>query len=66
MNVITEGKLPMETKISLNEHVEGEKIGLLKKRYHKPVLKTYGPVKYLTQGGTGTNAEGGSGMVGMM
>jgi uncharacterized protein YciI len=66
MNVITEGRLPMQTKISPNEHVKGEKVGLLKRHYQKPVLKTYGPVKHLTQGGTGSAAEGSSGMVGMM
>jgi uncharacterized protein YciI len=56
----------MQTKISPNEHVKGEKVGLLKRHYQKPVLKTYGPVKHLTQGGTGSAAEGSSGMVGMM
>ncbi len=40
----------MQTKTSLNEHAKGEKVGLLKKHYQKPVLKTYGPVKHLTQG----------------
>lgn len=36
------------------------------KPYDKPVLKTYGLVRDLTQGGTGAEIEGGSGMIGMM
>jgi len=63
MNIITEGKLPVQTKTSLNDPAKGEKVRLLKKHYQKPVLKTHGPVKHLTQGSGSRNGDGGQNMM---
>jgi hypothetical protein len=55
-------KLPVPIKTSVNEHAKGENVGLHKKDYQKPALKTYGPVKHLTQGTGGSRGDGGAGM----
>ena len=62
MDVIAEEKLLVQTKILPGVPTEGEKAGLLKKQYQKPILKTYGPVRLWTQGSGGMMGDGQSGM----
>jgi hypothetical protein len=52
----------MQTKTSLKNH-KGEKVEALRKNYQKPVLKTYGLVKHLTQSAGSTNGDTGPGMM---
>jgi hypothetical protein len=48
-NAIMDRKFPMEKKTELEKFANAAKPELLKKIYQKPVLKTYGLVKHLTQ-----------------
>lgn len=48
----------------MNEHSGLQPAGASKsqkKSYHKPIFASYGPVEKLTQGQTGTSADGQSG-----
>ena len=52
----------MQKKTSGKEYADGGRSGFLKKTYQKPVLKTYGLVKHLTQSGGTLNGEAGANM----
>ena len=45
------------------EYADGERVEFLKKTYQRPVLKTYGLVKYLTQSAGSANGDAGPGMM---
>jgi hypothetical protein len=53
----------MQEKTSFENYTDGEKVAFLKKTYQKPVLKTYGLVKHLTQSAGSANGDAGAGMM---
>ena len=63
VDLTAEGEKPVQTKNLLNEHAKEADVRLSKKQYRKPVLKTYGPVKHLTQSIGSANGDGGQNMM---
>ena len=53
----------MNTKTTLKNKFEREGCKIFKRSYQKPVLKTYGKVKHLTQSTGSANGDGGHGMM---
>jgi hypothetical protein len=53
----------MQKKTSLKNSANDERVEFLKKPYQKPILKTYGLVKHLTQSTGSQNGDGGATMM---